>query len=379
MISAQMTGHHTHSLGTQREREPEETLEWILPIAPKLGITRLADVTWLDNLGIPVYLAHRPNGRSLTVWAGKGISPVHSKVSAIMEAIETLHAEEVRLPRHTESLGAMRPSLPYAVEDLDLAKPTMLNDDTLLEWIPARSVITGDPSYVPLDAIDLDSTRYRPCPLFQATSSGLASGNTVAEATVHALCELIERACEDDALGTGSTTPRWIDTTTIPPGASRDLLDIFDEHSNVVSVADITNSVGVPAFFVRAWSPDHPMNSAGLGCHPDPGIALSRALTEAAQTRLVFLSSMRDDVPPELYVFVRQHIFDLPPPQPEHTVPWPSVSFPVIDDFAEEARRLARLIEAHTGHACLVVDLQRDDIGVPVVRTVAAGMRFPER
>jgi ribosomal protein S12 methylthiotransferase accessory factor len=70
---------------------------------------------------------------------------------------------------------------------------------------------------------------------------------------------------------------------------------------------DITSDVGVPA--VRAVIADaeadvelRPMYAAfGSGCHPDPNVALLRALTEAAQSRLTGIAGSRDDLSRTLY------------------------------------------------------------------------------
>lgn len=61
---------------------------------PRHGITRLADITGLDTLGVPVWSAIRPAARSYVVSAGKGLDPRHARVTAVMEAIETCCAEE---------------------------------------------------------------------------------------------------------------------------------------------------------------------------------------------------------------------------------------------------------------------------------------------
>src|SRR4051812_26986037 len=68
--------------GTHRVRPPEETLRCIEPHFRRLGITRLADLTWLDDIGIPVYQAVRPNSYTLSVAQGKGLTPLLAKVSA---------------------------------------------------------------------------------------------------------------------------------------------------------------------------------------------------------------------------------------------------------------------------------------------------------
>ena len=85
-------------LGTHRTATPEETLERIRPYLRRCGITRLADVTGLDRIGIHTVLAHRPNSPSLSNSAGKGFSLTAATVSAAMEGIEVYHAEALALP-----------------------------------------------------------------------------------------------------------------------------------------------------------------------------------------------------------------------------------------------------------------------------------------
>ncbi|TGV60738.1 hypothetical protein EN803_38435, partial [Mesorhizobium sp. M2D.F.Ca.ET.160.01.1.1] len=45
----------------------------IRPHWARMGITRVANVTGLDRIGIPVVMVCRPNARSLAVSQGKGI------------------------------------------------------------------------------------------------------------------------------------------------------------------------------------------------------------------------------------------------------------------------------------------------------------------
>mgnify|MGYP006149433749 FL=1 len=53
--------------GAHRSRRPADTLARIAPAARALGVTRLADVTGLDRIGIPVFQAVRPLSLSLSV------------------------------------------------------------------------------------------------------------------------------------------------------------------------------------------------------------------------------------------------------------------------------------------------------------------------
>src|SRR5262245_3363449 len=82
-----------YTAGTHRLTQPEATLKLVTPHLPALGITRLADVTGLDSIGIPVFCAIRPRGRLLQVSNGKGLRPIDARVSALMEAVEFYHFE----------------------------------------------------------------------------------------------------------------------------------------------------------------------------------------------------------------------------------------------------------------------------------------------
>jgi len=80
---------------TQRTVSPEETLARVEKALPAAGITRVADITNLDRLGIPVFSSIRPTaGRgAISVYNGKGATPTEARVSAIMEGIERYSAE----------------------------------------------------------------------------------------------------------------------------------------------------------------------------------------------------------------------------------------------------------------------------------------------
>jgi YcaO-like protein with predicted kinase domain len=84
--------------GTHRTVTPDETLRRGLRVAPVMGITRIANVTGLDSVGIPVVMVCRPNSRSLAVSQGKGLDLTAAKASGLMESIETYHAETITFP-----------------------------------------------------------------------------------------------------------------------------------------------------------------------------------------------------------------------------------------------------------------------------------------
>ncbi|MFD2442135.1 hypothetical protein ACFSS8_22245 [Paracoccus kondratievae] len=61
-----------HRRGTHRTVPPAQTLARLTALMPAIGITRLANLTGLDRIGLPVTMACRPNARSLVVAQGKG-------------------------------------------------------------------------------------------------------------------------------------------------------------------------------------------------------------------------------------------------------------------------------------------------------------------
>src|SRR5437660_11598458 len=81
--------------GTHRSVEPAETLARVRPHMARMGITRLGNITGLDHIGIPVAVAVRPNSRSVSVSQGKGLDLPQAMASALMEASEGFHAEEI--------------------------------------------------------------------------------------------------------------------------------------------------------------------------------------------------------------------------------------------------------------------------------------------
>ena len=63
---------------------------------------------------------------------------------------------------------------------------------------------------------------------------------------------------------------------------------------------DISGGIGIPTFWCQLLERDDgpalmPLPADGFGCHAEAGIALLRALTEAAQSRLTVIAGARDD------------------------------------------------------------------------------------
>src|SRR5215213_7437677 len=101
-------GPKTYHDGTHRTVSPTATLERLGPLLAPMGITRVANITGLDHVGVPVVITCRPNSRSLSVSQGKGIDLAAAKASGLMESVENYHAERIVLPLRLGSFNELR-------------------------------------------------------------------------------------------------------------------------------------------------------------------------------------------------------------------------------------------------------------------------------
>ena len=370
--------------GTHRSRTPEETLRAFLPLAERMGITRLANVTGLDCIGIPVYMACRPLSRSVAVSQGKGLTPLEAKVSAFMEAAETFHGETITQPLKMASFAEL--SRDHRVVDIDGLPRSRLGEfdpGRQILWIEGAALAGGEPLWVPLELVSTNYTLPQPQGsfAFAANTNGLASGNTFEEAALHALCEVIER----DALslwrlgGEAARAATKLDPATVDSALCRDLLARYAAAGLDVGLWDVTSDLGVPVFCCAVAERSDVAVEAelGAGCHPDREVALLRALTEAAQSRTTRIAGSRDDYVPESYdsaaKLARNRTAQLwlaePPRRSFAAVP--SLGGATIPGDLQGV--LARLAAEGIGQV-VAVDLSKSDVGLPVVRVVAAGL-----
>ncbi|WEP00921.1 YcaO-like family protein (plasmid) [Streptomyces sp. FXJ1.172] len=263
--------------GTHRVRPAEDTWEWIQPVLPECGITRVADVTWLDEIGIPVFQAIRPNAHTLSVSQGKGITATLARVSAAMEAIEVWHAEHPRVPVTTATVEHMEQALGYRLDTLPLAPRHFIGPDCRLDWYPATRIDGQGESYVPASLLRLDSCvtgGWTPA-AFRATSNGLASGNVPDEALLHGMYEVMERDASARARRNGTARP--VDLSSVDDASCLRLLERFESAGVQVTVRALASPIGVPSFDATITSPPLPgtfrrhRNPSGRGRDPEPG------------------------------------------------------------------------------------------------------------
>lgn len=376
-------------LGTSaRTVPPQQTLERVSGLLPVMGITRLANVTGLDTVGLPVVVACRPNSRSLAVAQGKGATLAAAKASALMESIEGYHAERIERPLLYASYDELRCSRPV-VDPLALPRLELsaFRPGLRMLWIEAHDLASGEGAWLPFEVVHTDFTLPMPAGsgCFVMSSNGLASGNHRLEALSHGICETVERdawtlwsfrePAEQDALR--------LDLDTVDDDGCREVLARYERAGLRVAVWEITTDVGIACFLCTLQDREPGQlrrlyTSSGAGCHPDRTIALFRALAEAAQSRLTLISGSRDDSPRSRYDRARDP--DTLARNAERLAPVahgrrfdrvPTFESDTLeDDVAHQLRRLDRAGFSKV----LWVDLTRPELRIPVVRVVVPGL-----
>ncbi len=403
--------------GTSRIRPAHETLEKVIPLKDRIGVTRLADITDMDVLRIPNYSAVLPGTEDyIWVYSGKGPTKEHAMASALMESIERYSSLPAGGPRKF-----VRSSYADLAKDHKVLHPEEIvepvsfeyRDHMIMDWLSGFDLAKGEEVMVPAS---IALFRYSPSPpavnpFAYFHTNGLASGNVMEESICHALCEVIERDAMSLAELRASAIPfhvlrtlahalagAGIATTPIPsdkfvddPGVFPDvdmsaidfqpvrgLVEKFQKAGISLAVKDITSDLGIPTFNASSveWvSHDYGYLAEGHGTHPDARIALLRAITEVSQTRAANIQGARDDLRKIRYgegnTDDRRAWQFMPSTKATKFSDIPTFfNEDILDDVKLILSRLNRVGLDRV----IIVDLTNPEIGVPVVRAIVPGL-----
>jgi ribosomal protein S12 methylthiotransferase accessory factor len=294
-------GFKAYRRGTHRTVDPATTLARLRPHLAGMGITRIANVTGLDRIGVPVVMVCRPNARSLAVSQGKGLTLDAAKASGVMEAIELYHGERIELPLKLGSARDLAGS--HRLVDLDALPQradSRFHPDLPLLWIEGRNLLSDASTWLPYEIVHTNYTLPLPTGsgCYPATSNGLASGNHILEAIDHGIAEVVERDSTtvwnhlDQARRSGTR----LDPETVDDDDCLEVLEQLGRARFTAAVWDTTTDVGIPSFYCVIVDRQHEVahSGAGAGAHPSRAVALLRALTEAVQVRTTYITGSRE-------------------------------------------------------------------------------------
>jgi len=284
------------SARSMRSLPPETTLLNARQWAATAGISEVTDITEFDVLGVPVFVSVRPQARGEAFTFGKGLRPVDAEVGAYMEALEFYFAEpgigdvsthwgSARdVAGHERADDAILDFVPLLQREVDLDGPLLLASVQDLE--------SGAERAIPAELI------YYPAPdvgqsLFGSSTNGLASGNSVLEATIQALLELIERDIWSFEFVRNAS--KLVEAASLPDEV-REIVRRAEQNGLQLKVRTIHNDYGIPFFAAFVFDLNNPSRktfNGGWACDLDRDRAVLRAVTEAAQSRVAFIHGGR--------------------------------------------------------------------------------------
>lgn len=400
-----------------------DTLDKIIPICKNIGVTRIADITYMDKLYVPNFSIFLPGTEdSIWVYGGKGPSKMQAKASGLMESIErfcslsnnysqkyirgtysqlaktyrkVIHPDEVVEPVLSDYDGRSS-NLDY------IAGYDLQNNQEVL--VPAQLVLSKFSTKPPSDTAFLYSH-----------TNGLASGNVLEEAICHALYEVIERDAVSIADLCSSSIPYTILKNTnqlkVPEDEFIDDSSIFQEVdiSETIEkyeplhflakrfsdaglplmIKDITQKdIGVPTFVASSMesiTSDYGYYAKGYGSHLDARIALMRAITELSQTRAGNIQGARDDLRKIQYKEddeIHKRKWEFMPTSKSATektnnktsILFSDIKSYVQDDILDDIKLILDKLKKAGLKRAIIVDLTDPVIGIPVVRAIVPGL-----
>ena len=371
--------------GTHRTRAPSETFELIRPFFKRIGLTRLADITGLDRIGIPVVISIRPNATLLAVDSGKGVTLEAAKVSAAMECIERYHNDATQLESLFDSYNNLKKRFQVMpLEGLQLTKHHIFNPNSSEHWVCGWDIVNQEEVVVPRELVVTPNVYTNPSLFsFQLGTNGLASGNTFIEAVCAGLYEVVERdglACHRVASwrDTNYTYPRIRQETIVYPTVL-ELLDKLEESGIGAVIHHAAVDTQVPIYQVIIYDKIvHKMGVyKGFGAHLDPEIAMCRAITEAVQARAVFIAGSRDDFFHQEYKTNKladddESYLDLL--SKGESMGAGEVPNRTTGTFEEDLAQIIHYLKQVGLNQVIVFDLTKDDFPISVVRVVVPGL-----
>lgn len=364
---------------------PEETLERAIPLLEKAGMHPLQDITEMDSVGIPVFSVYRDMTAKGTFgnYNGKGVTREQAMASAVMESLERYCSERRDDDEVVYGTYEQASSNGLAINPIDLLLPertAQYVNSAEIAWVEGFEMFRGAPIWVPACEAFYPYSPDGDLQLYRFHTNGLAAGNTMEEAILHSLFELIERdawsIAEFNDFAEADVIADDSDSTV------GRLLERFRDNGVEIHLKDLTSDIGIPTIGAASddvATRDPEMLSIGVGTHLDPNIAAIRAITEVAQSRATHkhglkvnavLQKKTVDMGYEKIKSINRMWYSPSRKQVDLSeIPNNATEY-VLDDIEIV---LGRLMDA--GFNCVaMVDLTRPEIGVPVVRMVVPGL-----
>lgn len=366
---------------------------WLTP-------TFAADHNFSDMHDVRFFLREGMRRRS----GGKGKSVQQARVSALAESLErycgVFDGSEPRIRSSLAALGeaAIHPNACMTYSERQYAERETRNQTGhKAEWVPEPFEEGAEIEWTPLWSLSSERTRYLPTsycyfgyhstdPIFaRADSNGCAAGSVMEEAVLQGFLELVER--DAVAIWWYNRLPRpAVDLASSLDPYISELVSHYGELRRELWALDVTSDLGIPTFAALSRRVDKSEEDIiyGFGTHLDPDVALSRAVTEVNQSLEAVPSATGPESSrtyrggPDAVRWWRTVRAD----EAGYLMPDPAAASRRLQDFRNLASNdlcndvnFCLGVAASRGIEVLVLDQSRPDVGLPVARVVAPGLR----
>ncbi len=367
---------------------PEKTLASFYARIEELDLSILNEVKRIDNgrLDIPVYFSVcGEDAMALTgtkKQMGKGASPIQAEASACMELAERFsffsfknRADNFLVGDYRQMKEAGYPVLGLQFLLLSVhdshsgaARLEQLLEGIPLQWAWATNITRGESVLVPFS-------------WFFAINefNGPSAGNTLEEAAIQGICEIVERHVSALVSHGRLSVPR-IDTASIEDPVAKDLLAKFARQGIELYLNDFTLDTGIPTVGAVAVDPStFPVKSEIVytaGTTPGPEKAVIRAITEVAQLAGDFNSNanyVASGLPKPLSMSEVDHLTAAPA-----TVTIGEMADRSDSNLRVEIDNCVKAL-ADIGMEVLMIDVTHPQLQIPALYTIVPGAHFRER
>lgn len=329
---------------------------------------------------------------------GKGVSPLDAEVSALCEAAErfsgNFQGDELRIRGSYAELGeeAVHPNACMLFADRQYRDraawnaahaafqwvPEPFDETARVDWTPVWS-LSGRRRLLPTSYLYYGTPRDGAARGVRADSNGAAAGSSLEDAILQGALELVER----DAVALW-----WYNRTPVP---GVDLASFADPWLEEMSgnyagigrelwVLDVTSDLEIPVTVALSRRTDGPHEDImfGFGAHLDPRIAVRRAVTELNQMLPIVQAAGHELDDPDArrwlaYATVANQPY-LRPAAGQRMRTAADFRFVNRADVRDDVEALGRVFD-RAGLELLVLDQTRPDVGIPVVKVLAPGLR----
>jgi ribosomal protein S12 methylthiotransferase accessory factor len=373
----------TYTYDQEKSHTPQETISLVRGRLKEIGLDILKETIRIDSgrLDIPVFISRCGRDAVQIIGTqkqmGKGGTPEQSEASALMELVERFSffsfikerpfiREKYRnIKDQAIALEALALSFHDDSGDLEKIKPLL--EEIPLAWVMAHNLTQKKDQWLPIDWFYLIHE-----------FNGPSAGNSLEEAILQGLCEVVERHVSS-VISHESLPTAAIDPASVTDPAARELLEKFNRRGIKLYLKDFSLDTGIPTVGALAYDPStFPEKSEIVftaGTTPHPEKSLIRAVTEIAQLAGDFISHTRYRPTLPKYQRLEEAQYVMTSPEQIPITALPDLS---NDNIRLEIESCVEAL-AKIGLEVVIVNVTHPQLNLPAIYSIIPGAHFRDR